>query len=133
MVSMAVHVLPPGRPQAIHIDTIVAHKYSYNIPVLNCEQSSVIYYESTQPLRPVLNMAHTMAPNQARSITYFDFDPETCREIDRFTMTQPTIICTGVPHNVLVDPPLLRIALLCRIGMTADLSQYGLDNRWNKD
>jgi hypothetical protein len=121
--------LPPGREQLIHVDSMTVHKYSYNIPILNCETSQVTYYNSTRAPMPVLDHHHSTRPGNNQAVTYQQYDPDYCEVIGQFAMTEPTIICTAHPHNVIHPPDQLRIALLCRIGLKADLSRFGLDNR----
>lgn len=128
IVSVAVHVLPPTRQQLIHVDSVKVHKYSYNIPVLNCENSQITYYTSSRPAISVLDHHHSTQPGNNQAVTYQQYDPDYCEVIDKFTMTVPTIISTLQPHNVQQDFPQLRVALLCRIGLKADLSHFGLDN-----
>lgn len=129
IISAAVHVLPPGRQQIIHVDSQTVHKYSYNIPVMGCENTRVTYYKSSRPGSPIIDWAHSSVPNNDKMVTYAYYKPEYCEPISHFEMTDPTIICTAEPHNVQHPDNQLRIAFLCRIGLKADLTRFGLDNQ----
>lgn len=94
--TSAEEILPP-----VHIDNVPNNAYSsrVNIPIMNCETSSTVFYDAD-----ILE-----ARTQDEHIKYIQCVNEV--EIDRVTIDKPTILVINKPHQVLMD--LTRSPRIC--------------------
>jgi hypothetical protein len=89
----------------IHTDT-GNRNYSFNIPILNCNNTFVNYYTTNStPIRKV-------TPN---NVDYYYYDPVHCNLIDSFEMNSPHIINVLQLHNITNHNSEPRITLLMRL------------------
>jgi hypothetical protein len=105
--SFAIYNLLPTTIQGsdIHID-YGQGTYSFNIPIANCENTVVNFYESSSD--PVLKQ--TKDGNY-----YYHVDKNYCKIVDTLEMKLPNIINVKKIHNVSNYNPTTRITLLIRL------------------
>ena len=105
----ALHVLEPNRGGNIHVD-VGAYRYSLNIPILNCNNTYVEYYEPTAP--PTIVTKEYMG----KTVRLRKFDQNKCKLILRKETIDPYIIDTQFPHKVVSENPTgTRVMLLLRL------------------
>ena len=107
--SMAFIVFQPYCVHSIHIDSGPA-QYSLNIPVKNCKNTYVNFYQNNGPIEKKLT------PNK---LTFYKYDPKQCVIIDRAEMSIPHMINVKHPHNVVNENDTVRIAFLIRLKKNA--------------
>jgi hypothetical protein len=113
--SFAFNVTQPNTVSNIHIDTGESC-YSFNLPLLNCDNTYTAFYETTK--EPILK--EYKAINQI--ITYRWYDPIFCTEIHKIEMNIPHIINIYTPHNIINTNNTHRITFLIRF--IKDFDQY---------
>jgi hypothetical protein len=110
------YVVQKTTGSTIHTDTGNDRVFSFNIPILNCENTFVNYYESTaEPIKKTL-------PNK---VDYYYYDPAYCTLIDSFEMTSPHVINVSKIHNITNDNDRPRITLLVRLNNQLSLERTG--------
>jgi hypothetical protein len=82
----------------LHIDSL--RKAAFNIPILNTENSSTIFYSPDEELD--FEYVPSRVYNIIRSKVTESF---------RFTLTKPTLINNSVPHMVINRSPLTRVII----------------------
>jgi len=81
------------RPIPLHIDSL--RKSAFNIPILNTEKSSTVFYQPDEEL----DLEHV--PSRV-----YDLIKSKVTETFRFTLTKPTLINNSIPHMVINRSPL---------------------------
>jgi len=114
--GIALNVTMPGVTLPIHYDSD-KFKYSFNIPLKNCEGTFVnLYHTDSEPQSvPRKHPIHNTYVVSRR------FDPALCRLLESHEAINPCILNTNVPHNVVNKTNKIRVMLLIR-----------LDNKINK-
>ena len=103
--SFGFYVVQKTNGSTIHTDT-GNRNYSFNIPILNCNNTFVNYYTTnSKPIRKVM-------PN---NVDYYYYDPAYCNLIDSFEMNSPHIINVLQLHNITNHNSGPRITLLIRL------------------
>jgi (2Fe-2S) ferredoxin len=100
--------LPPHTELPIHND---GHRlfYSFNIPILNCENTYIAWYSSTEePKKVVHKEGHW----------YLGVPKETCTEIARAEMSQARIVDIDVLHSAINPNNTNRVLLAVRLKNT---------------
>lgn len=85
-------------------------QFKVEIPLIGCQYSETVYYQAR-------------VTGSRRLLTGVDAwicDSSTAKEIDRFTLTKPTIISTQIPHETVLNRVhVRRISLMLDVGPTA--------------
>jgi hypothetical protein len=103
--AFALYLVTKTNGSTIHTDT-GNRNYSFNIPIINCNNTFVNYYTTTSnPIRKTM-------PN---NVDYYYYDPAYCNLIDSFEMNSPHIINVLQLHNVTNYNSEPRITLLIRL------------------
>jgi hypothetical protein len=90
--SFAIYRTVPETNTPIHIDNTIEYTSRINIPILNCDTSSTVFYDAdVLELRDQhsLNIKYIQCINAV--------------EIDRVTIDKATILRINKPHQVLMD------------------------------
>lgn len=111
----------------IHTDQKVEHPdpdlngvtptFSINIPLSNCDQSITRFYEVDD-----LNAARVFYNDPWGG--EWGYDPNQCREVDRYSLTKPTILDIKIPHSVHNPTTNNRIAMCYRFAEDAHLANW---------
>lgn len=102
------YVIQPTLNTQIHIDS-TDRNYSFNLPILNCDNTFVNFYTTEIEHKPLLF-----------------FSPEDCIKIDEVEMSEPHIVHVKVPHNVSVYHNKTRITLLIRLNEKFTLDKVAI-------
>lgn len=81
-------------------------KTSLNLPVYNCVQSRTEFYQQSKN--------HDEVTLRSRGVQYFEHTLVEDLYLDQFTLDQPTLINTSVPHRVVNQGPETRVAVSIR-------------------
>lgn len=109
------YIIAPTVGSAIHVDSNT-FTYSFNIPILNCEDTYVNFYKTDrEPKKEVYTMYDT-------HVNYNKFDPEDCQLVDKLEMLEPHVINVQELHNIVNKNTGSRITLLIRLRKDLDLS-----------
>lgn len=109
--SVAIIVLPPLSKLDIHHDVSLG-TYSFNIPILNCENTFTAFYKcNTGP-----TMTYT-----SNNLPYFIYNEEDCVEVHRIEMNQPHLINIKVPHTAINDTDKGRMTLSIRFDPESEI------------
>lgn len=117
--SMAFMVLQKFCNHSIHIDAVKSAQYSLNIPIKNCKNTYINFYQNNGPI------GEQLTPN---GLKFYKYDPTQCVLVDRAEMSIPHIISLTEPHNVSNENDTVRITLLIRLNNEFDLSSYQKKN-----
>lgn len=80
------------------------------IPLIGCQYSETVYYQARV----------TATSRLSTGVDAWICDPGTAKEIDRFTLTKPTIFRTQVPHETVLNRVhVRRISLVVDVGPDA--------------
>lgn len=99
---------------ARHVDT-GEFSYSFNIPILNCENTFVNFYKTDKP------SVKKSYESYGRIIDYYSFNHEDCILQDSLEMIVPHVINVKEVHNVINTTSLPRITLLIRLKQEINL------------
>jgi len=105
----AFNVVTYGYPEIIHVDT-GEFNYSLNLPILNCENTFIKFYETSIEPRIVNYITSTKS-----SATYLGFYKKDCQLVKSLEMTKPHIINVKIPHGIANPNKATRITLLIRL------------------
>ena len=89
--SVAIYRTTKNGQSAVHIDN-TPYQCRINIPIMNCEYSSTVFY--------------TADDDEIQQQNYNKLTFMKCKnpvEIDRITIDSPTILRVNVPHQVIMD------------------------------
>jgi hypothetical protein len=86
-----IYLTGAGRDIPVHIDS--GRNCALNIPIHNTEDTHTVFY-SVEDAGDVTNIEKYV----------FDFVKSKTQEIYRFTLTQPTVMNTKIPHSVIGHP-----------------------------
>lgn len=91
----------------IHTDLGHTQAFALNFPLYNCDEVYTAFYKSTKQLQDL--------PVEVTPDAILDIYPtESMVEIDRYYLTQPVIINTSIPHNVINRTSDIRLAITIR-------------------
>ena len=110
----ALLVVKPKEEVPIHSDT--GFTYSFNIPIMGCENTTITWYKSS---------GNPIPRKTAQNSVYLVYPSETCEAIDTFDMRTPAVINVKIPHKITnnnVNMTLPRITLLIRINKDVDVT-----------
>jgi len=110
--SIAFIVLQPNYTTSIHIDAGAAN-YSFNIPIKNCKNSYVSFYQNIGEIQK-----HSINDKKY----FYRCNPAYCNFVDKIEMNTPYIINVKQPHSVSNKNNNSRIALLIRL--TSDFNPH---------
>jgi len=117
--SMGFLVLQKFAYHSIHIDAMKSAQYSLNIPIKNCKNTYINFYQNNGPI------IEQLTPN---GLKFYKYDHDQCVLIDRAEMSVPHIISLTEPHNVSNGNNTVRITLLIRLNNEFDMASYQKKN-----
>jgi len=106
--SMAFNISRPFQKPGLHVDdgTFI---YSFNIPLLNYENTFLNVYEKVEKL---IMMKHRDKYDNV--ISYWGVRPEDCKLIEKIETVHPHFLNTKFPHSVENENDLIRFNMLIR-------------------
>ena len=110
-VSVRWYIMNPYYIGAIHTDTGI-HDYSFNIPVINCDNTFTKFY-SYDPEKPPKLIGRKSPGTNLRAF-YEDYSKSNCKIETEFQSNVPAVITTRIPHNVINPNDSYRVNLLIR-------------------
>jgi hypothetical protein len=114
-IGFAFSVMMPKNKLPVHSDS-EKFRYSFNIPVNNCESSYVNFFQTSQEKK----IMTTENAKHKTILSYELFDNEKCKLIESNHITSPYIMDTTVPHSVFNNSSKERIMLLIRLEPEVD-------------
>ena len=96
----------------IHIDDDDYSKVRLNIPIINCEDTETRFFTATEPSEKIM---------QSNGIALHNLNPNACKQVDQYYLTQPVLFRNTEPHQV-VSNNILQPRISCSIGFYQDLS-----------
>ena len=115
ILAIGFYIIAPTDGSPIHVDS-TSFSYSFNIPILNCEDTYVNFYRANkEPKKQIYSMYGT-------SMNYYKFDSAECELSDSLEMLTPHIINVREAHNIVNKNTKSRITLLIRLRNELDLS-----------
>jgi uncharacterized protein YqgQ len=117
--SMGFLVLQKFHKHSIHIDAMKSAQCSLNIPIKNCKNTYINFYQNNGPMIEQLT---------ANGLKFYEYDHNRCVLIDRAEMSVPHIISLTEPHNVSNENKTVRITFLIRLNNEFDMSSYQKKN-----
>lgn len=116
IVAVAFLVVPPNQKTDIHTDS-GTQSIALNLPVLNCEKSYTVWYNTTDKLLPGNELAYVKGDSllgEEQFNNYLDYDSDyfkfnTAEEIDRVECNRPLWINFKIPHRPEVAHTNVRI------------------------
>lgn len=117
--SMGFLVLQKFAHHSIHIDAVKSAQCSLNIPIKNCKNTYINFYQNNGPI------IEQLTPN---GLKFYKYDRTQCVLIDRAEMSVPHIISLTEPHNVSNGNNTVRITLLIRLNNEFDMPSYQKKN-----
>lgn len=106
--SFGFYVINKTYGTPIHIDSGDC-LYSFNIPILNCKNTFVNFYNTDKAPTKKSYVAYN------KIVDYYSFNPTDCALQDKLEMTTPYVIKVKEVHNVTNINSLPRITLLIRL------------------
>lgn len=109
------YIVAPTEGSPIHVDSNT-FTYSFNIPILNCEDTFVNFYRTDkEPKKEIYKVYDTY-------VNYYRFDPADCQIVDKLELLEPHVINVQQVHNIINKNTKPRITLLIRLRNDLDLS-----------
>lgn len=109
--AFAFYVIQKSTITGLHTDS-GDRKYSFNIPIKNCENTMVNFYTSTE----------FAIDNQISQGAYYNhFKRSQCKLVDSLHMITPHVINVKEIHNVHNYNPTTRVTLLVRLKNSVEL------------
>jgi hypothetical protein len=109
------YIIAPTDGSTIHVDSNT-FTYSFNIPILNCEDTYVNFYKTAKESKKEVYKRYDTY------INYNKFDPADCQLVDKLEMLEPHVINVQEVHNIVNKNTGSRITLLIRLRNDLDLS-----------
>jgi hypothetical protein len=113
--GIAVNVTMPGVELPIHYDSD-KFIYSFNIPLLNYENTYVNFWETDSPATDFPRIH----PIYKTTVITKAFDRKKCKLTDQIEPLRPCVINTHLPHNVSNKTDKIRVMLLVRLANSAN-------------
>ncbi|WP_046006380.1 hypothetical protein [Pseudoalteromonas rubra] len=115
VLGVALNITSPESSMPIHVDTGELN-WSLNIPILNCENSQVNFYTTSQRPRSF------SLPN---GVTYLGFEDEAAMNLaDTALCKDAMVINVKHPHNVINNSEKYRVMLLIRLNEEFDIDYF---------
>jgi len=116
--SMAFNISRPFQKPGLHVDdgTFI---YSFNIPLLNYENTFLNVYEKVEKL---IMMKHR--DKYDNIISYWGVRPDDCKLIEKIETVHPHFLNTKFPHSVENQNNSIRFNMLIRFNPDFDPSNY---------
>jgi len=106
--SFGFYIISQTYGTPLHTDSGIC-QYSFNIPILNCENTFVNFYETNKEPTKTSYMAF------GKLIDYYKYNPSDCILKDKLELTIPHVINVKEVHNITNVNSLSRITLLIRL------------------
>lgn len=103
--SFGFYIVQRTKGSTLHTDT-GDRQYSFNIPILNCNNTKVNFYTTTA--LPEIQL-------HGEGVDYNKYEPDTCTLVDSLEMNIPHVITVKEVHNIVNDNYRPRITLLVRL------------------
>lgn len=116
------NIMKPKFKLDVHIDSVSSFRYSLNIPLLNCEKSKFLFFQSHVPPTKILFDKYS----------YYKYYPNQYSLLEEHYIDLPYVLDTTVPHQVQNESDKSRVSLLIRLDPIFDeivQTQFGfIDN-----
>jgi hypothetical protein len=100
---------PPLQAGVIHIDHRPHdnNKLAINIPLINCDDASTEFFETTD--------TNTLVEYTRAGTPYINYNVANCKKVDEFILTKPVVFRTDIPHRVVNRSNQFRLGISIRL------------------
>lgn len=108
-----------GPRAGIHVDSSVLNT-RINIPILNCDNTETRFWRVVNDRSRRQTDWDNQRPEDWPAVSYLLFEEEDCELVDKYCLTQPSLIRINEPHDIIMyHENYPRIA--CSIGFNTDI------------